>query len=125
MRSILIVEDENDIREALGEFLESEGYQVHLTRNGQEALDALASGLKPAVILCDQTMPVLSGLELRKKLLSEPRWATTPFVLLTANNQPLRGVTVDVRLAKPIQLSLLLDTLNTLSNPVASGSRNA
>jgi CheY-like chemotaxis protein len=59
-KSILIVEDEADAREALSEFLEANGYTVDCASNGLAALDEIKSK-KPSLILLDLKMPVMDG----------------------------------------------------------------
>ncbi|MFZ9595610.1 MAG: response regulator [Bdellovibrionia bacterium] len=66
MNTILVVEDEQDIRMALQLYLESEGYQVQTASNGQEALEALTKQGLPNLILLDMKMPVMNGWEFAK-----------------------------------------------------------
>jgi CheY-like chemotaxis protein len=62
VESILIVEDDADLQEALSEALEGEGYRVRSARNGQEALEELALDEdQPNLILLDLVMPLMNG----------------------------------------------------------------
>ncbi len=60
MKSVLIIEDNNDIRENTAEILELAGYKTFTAENGKKGVD-IASREKPAVIVCDIMMPELDG----------------------------------------------------------------
>lgn len=61
--SVLIVEDDADLREAYVMILQSEGIDVHAAQNGKEALDILEKKGDPGIIFLDLRMPVMDGLE--------------------------------------------------------------
>ena len=61
LSTILIIEDDADIRDSLREALQSEGFTVHTSTNGAEALDAIEDGLRPRLVLLDLLMPVMNG----------------------------------------------------------------
>jgi two-component system cell cycle response regulator DivK len=84
-RPVLVVEDHDDTREMVQEFLQLNGYAVVAARNGAEAL-ALLGRAAPCVILLDLTMPVMDGPTFVRGLrhLPDPEVANTPIVLLTA-----------------------------------------
>ena len=65
MRSVLIVEDDNDIREIMVELVAHHGYEPRAARGGQEALDLLNNGQcdEPCLILLDWALPLMSGKE--------------------------------------------------------------
>ncbi len=78
---VLVVDDEENIRELLRESLEDEGYRVSLAKNGQEAVEK-ARALKPDTILMDVKMPVMSGMDAFLKIKeSQP---DLPVIFLTA-----------------------------------------
>ena len=78
---ILVVDDEENIRELLRESLEDEGYRVNVAKNGQEAVEK-ARALKPDTILMDVKMPVMSGMDAFLKIKeSQP---DLPVIFLTA-----------------------------------------
>ncbi len=62
-KTILIIEDNHDLRVCLRHHLESEGYKVISATNGKDALKILESGLVPKVIVLDLQMPLMSGEE--------------------------------------------------------------
>lgn len=81
--SVLLVEDHADLRDMLTVFLENEGFSVQTATNGMEALQRLAAA-RPAVILLDLMMPVMSGDEFRTRQLADPRYADVPVICITA-----------------------------------------
>ncbi len=85
MASLLITEDDDDIRTDLAELLDTRGYQTSTARNGLEALDLLHSGARPDLILLDLMMPVMDGWQLRRVLLEEPELAKIPVLLVSSS----------------------------------------
>lgn len=105
--TVLLVEDDDDIREDLAALIEDRGYRVVTAVNGSEALDKLSSMPLPSLILLDLMMPVMDGWQLRAALLERPKLASIPVVLLSgvadleAQAQSLDAVAY---LRKPIAL---------------------
>jgi signal transduction histidine kinase len=83
MKKILILEDEQSIRENVVELLEDEGYLVFDASNGQDGV-ALAIDTVPDLIISDVMMPLLDGYGVLKAVRAHPPLATTPFIFLTA-----------------------------------------
>jgi CheY-like chemotaxis protein len=111
-RSVLIVEDDDDIRISLAESLALYGYEVALARDGQEALDRLRSGLpQPRLILLDLMMPGVDGWQFRAEQEKDPRLSEIPVVVLSA----VEGITpsgVKEHLTKPVDMAVLLSTVD-------------
>ncbi|MFD2872942.1 response regulator transcription factor [Mucilaginibacter ximonensis] len=84
MRTILLIEDNNDIRENTCELLELEGYNVIFALNGKTGL-TLASQHLPDLILCDIMMPEANGYEVFAGLQAAPATRAIPFIFLTAS----------------------------------------
>jgi CheY-like chemotaxis protein len=108
---ILIVEDDFDIRDALMQILEEEGYGVRGVANGQEALDLLAREPAPKLILLDLMMPVMNGWQFRAEQLKNPRLAGVPVLVISADPhlQPkAESLGAAGLLKKPISLDELL-----------------
>jgi CheY-like chemotaxis protein len=107
---VLIVDDDPDIRDAMGECLRYEGYDVHSAADGRDALDRLEYGLRPAVILLDLKMPVLNGFDVLEALKSRPEWKSIPVVIVSANRgyeaEDLSGAVSILR--KPVNVDRLL-----------------
>ncbi|MEG3929581.1 EAL domain-containing response regulator [Microcoleus sp. D3_18a_C4] len=82
MKKILVIEDEQLIRENILKLLKAEGFDVTGAENGAQGLNAAVSNL-PDVILCDVMMPELDGYGVLVALRSNPVTATLPFVFLT------------------------------------------
>ncbi len=85
-RSILVVEDEEDIRELVSYTLLKEGYQVASVATGEEAL-ALAQAQPPDLILLDLMLPGIGGLAVCQQLRSQPDTAHIAIVMLTAKGE--------------------------------------
>ncbi len=112
MASVLVVDDEDAIRDLLTLILEGEGYEVRLASNGEEALVA-AERQPPDVILLDIKMPGMSGVEFaqRYNLAPGPR---APIVVVTAAREvedTVADVDVCAFLAKPFELQSLLEAV--------------
>jgi CheY-like chemotaxis protein len=106
---ILIVDDDTDLREVLGELLAEEGYPTRLCANGRAALDALREGARPRLILLDLMMPEMNGWQFRQEQLRDDALREIPVVVMTANrvidDSALGGAEV---LEKPVGLAEIL-----------------
>ena len=108
---VLIVEDDDGIRECLTEVLEDEGFETLTARNGQEALDLLRrQGTTPAVILLDLMMPVMNGWEFRQRFDGDDSIAHAPVIVMSAL-APDDGLPSAAWLQKPLALEKLLSTI--------------
>jgi CheY-like chemotaxis protein len=111
---ILIVEDDADMRESLGEILQLEGYRVFGAANGKEALNHLSQADAPCLILLDLMMPVMSGWEFREQQRQDPRLAQIPVAVLTGVRNSAEQI-LDLGAVgyfqKPVDLSALLATV--------------
>jgi CheY-like chemotaxis protein len=112
---ILIVDDDEDIREVLALILQAEGHRVEVASDGLEALDRLRGGPAPSLILLDLMMPRLDGEGLMKLLARDSRLAHIP-VCIISGHQDAREKASQLGaagcLVKPIeleQLSALID----------------
>lgn len=115
-RSIMIVDDDDAIREALEDVLSDEGYEVVGMSDGQQALDYLRAAERPSAILVDLWMPVMDGWKFLDVLLEDPRLGRIPLVVLTAaRDQRARDLRVAEVLTKPVQLQQVLATLERLT----------
>jgi CheY-like chemotaxis protein len=111
---ILVVDDNEALRENIAECLEGEGFHVALAADGPGALDQLSRDPLPGVVLIDMMMPGMSGPELVSRIRNEPRLAGLRVVLATGM-VPARGaVNVDAVLTKPFGVGELLDTVRPL-----------
>jgi CheY-like chemotaxis protein len=114
-KTVLVVDDDDGIRQALAQALDEEGYHVVTADNGRTALACLARlPAPPAVILLDLMMPVLDGRGFLLERAREPAWANIPVVAITADGRAFsEAATLGAQaiLAKPIPLAKLLATL--------------
>lgn len=110
-KEILIIEDNLDAAESLGEVLALEGYQVALAHDGAEGV-AKARELWPDAILCDIGLPGIDGYEVARTLRSDPAFASVLLVALTGYAQPedqqkAREAGFNAHVSKPPDLSVL------------------
>ena len=120
-KSILIVEDDADVRGALTAVLEGEGYHVVEAAHGQEALQHLrADAAGFCMILLDLWMPVMNGWEFRAEQLKDPTLAEVPVIVVTADHAAAKS---DTKLAaveymtKPIEVDYLLQQVEHYCRP--------
>jgi len=113
-RTVLVVDDDELVRESLSLALELEGYTAVQAAHGIDALLALRTGARPAVILLDLEMPVMPGWEFRERQLADPALADIPVVVVSSSH---RQVSATRRLAKPFDLDALLRTVRELGGP--------
>jgi two-component system, chemotaxis family, chemotaxis protein CheY len=112
--TVLVVDDEGDLAEALAEFLGDDGFHVVTATDGQTALDHLRRGLRPCAILLDLMMPRMNGWEFRREQLADQEIREIPVVVVTAAqlDAASRAQLGDVDLvAKPPSLPVLLAAL--------------
>jgi len=114
-REVLVVEDDNDLRESLTQALSDHGFAVTPASNGQQALDLLRGGARPAVILLDLMMPVLNGWELRDALRDDPQLADIPQLVISAYmdeaEQHVLSLPADDCIRKPFHIRVLIDAI--------------
>ena len=126
-KRILVVDDDPDIVDYLGLFLEDHGYEVSSANRSSSALAALDEVVPDAVIL-DVVLPGRSGLDLLVTIRRHDRWSSVPVVVLTGNDSIVedngrtylmgydleRGA--DCVLAKPVDQEALIECLAKLTN---------
>lgn len=83
MPNILVVDDHEEIREALSEILEEEGHDISQAVDGLDALKAINKS-RPDVVLPDIAMPRMDGLETLQRIKSQPELADIPVIMVTA-----------------------------------------
>lgn len=108
---ILIIEDDNDIRELIRLQLQLQNYQVSVAQNGQEAKN-LYNNNQYDLLLVDRMLPDTSGLEICRELRSSSATAKTPIILVTALAEPqniIEGLDAgaDDYITKPFDINIL------------------
>ena len=110
-KSVLIVEDDDDVRGALATYLEAEGYAVLEASDGAAGLQALRSG-SVCLVLLDLWMPGMNGWEFRAEQVKDAALADVPVVVITADQAAARraaALGVSGCMTKPIEFPELLD----------------
>ena len=111
-KTILIVEDHEDVRDALAQLLHDDGYQVEVAATGLEALDKLRWGLRPSCVLLDLQMGVMTGWDFRSEQRRDPALATIPVVAMTAGYWKAQDLSDFAdRIDKPIDTGRLRELL--------------
>jgi two-component system chemotaxis response regulator CheY len=111
--SVLIVEDNDDVREVLAFYIAREGYGVETARDGAEALDKMRVAL-PCIVVLDLAMPGMTGVEFRHAQLADDALKEIPVLVCSA--------TIDVRESaeklgavafaeKPVEVATLMATI--------------
>jgi two-component system response regulator CpxR len=122
-RTILLVEDDACLREAIEDFLEQHGFDVIPASNGKQALDFLAMDRPPDVIILDLMLPLVTGWQVLENVRRDPRYDHMPVVVLTGVSQD-RPVGATVVLHKPFPPEHLVreveGSFGVLENPSAS-----
>ncbi|WP_020595145.1 response regulator [Spirosoma panaciterrae] len=115
MKTILLIEDNDDIRENTAEILELAGYTVQTANNGKVGVE-MALAVRPDLIICDIMMPVLDGYGVLHIVNKNPELASIPFIFLTAKSERTdfrKGMELgaDDYLTKPFDESELLSAV--------------
>ena len=108
---ILVVEDDEDMLAAFLGVLDASGYAATGACHGQQALDKLAGGLRPCLIVLDLMMPVMTGWELDEKLAADPVLSSIPVVFVSAGGVPRPTTRTSTYLKKPVPLAVLLKAI--------------
>jgi two-component system alkaline phosphatase synthesis response regulator PhoP len=117
-KTILIADDEPDILEILEYNLAAEGFAVLKAKNGDEALD-MAKAHQPDLIILDVMMPRKTGMDVCQILRSQPQYASTLIIMLTALSDEanhIKGLEMgaDDYISKPISPKILISRVNAL-----------
>jgi CheY-like chemotaxis protein len=114
-KTILLVEDDLDIRDVVQEVLEEQGHDVVPARTGRQALEFLAldSHSPPDLVILDLMMPIMTGWQVLETIRRTPQLADIPVVVVTAATQD-RPLGAQAFLRKPFDISDLLETIRRL-----------
>ncbi|MCB9727112.1 MAG: response regulator [Deltaproteobacteria bacterium] len=118
MKTILLADDEDNLRTLIHMTLSDPRYRVVEARNGAQALE-LTQELTPSLLVLDWTMPCLDGIEVTRALRADAKSSGIPILMLTANGgesdvELARSVGVSEYLTKPFSPLELLDTVERL-----------
>lgn len=111
-QSVLVVEDDQAIREIMVDVLETEGYQTFAASNGQEALDLLHEIAKPCLVLLDMMMPIMNGREFLDRVMEDAYLAPIPVLVVSAiaDKTDVSGAVGFVK--KPVDIDVVLNVVN-------------
>lgn len=115
---ILIVDDEDDIREFIGYNLRHEGYDVYTAENGAEALEIIGS-VRPHLVLLDMMMPIMDGRQTCEKIRQIPELKDTMIVFLSAVQEEQCQLDsyqagADDYITKPVSMRVLCSRVNAI-----------
>lgn len=121
-KTILIIDDSTSLRQVVQITLKGAGYDVVQAENGKDALDKLAGGVKPSLIICDVNMPIMDGITFVKEAKSLPELKFTPIIMLTteaAEEKKLQGQMAGAKgwLVKPFRPEIMLKAVQKLILP--------
>lgn len=118
--TVLVVDDDEDIRFAMSDTLEAEGYRVLLAEDGLDALAKLrAGGERPHLILLDLMMPNMDGCGFCAAKQQDPQLSAIPVVIVSADarvSQKAAELGVAGCLAKPVRIAELVATIERFSS---------
>jgi CheY-like chemotaxis protein len=116
MKTVLVVDDELDIAEAVKAILEEEQYRVITCPNGREAIKCLQES-KPDLAIVDIMMPVMNGYETIKAIRQQPPFEKLPILIMSAITPSVKAKEYEWEgfLKKPFSLKDLLDQVRRLA----------
>jgi DNA-binding response OmpR family regulator len=123
--ALLIVDDDDDIRDDLAAILQARGFHPVVARNGADALSITADhGIKPSVILLDLVMPVMDGVEFLNRQNDVAMLSGVPVIVVTAQRDRARHLPDQVFavLEKPFSLRVLLHLIEDVCGSIAWSS---
>ena len=111
--SVLVVDNDDYVLNALEMFVRAAGYDVITAESGTEALE-IAAVKRPAAILCDAVMPGMSGADVLENLRHAPTTSGIPFIMMSAYDESRAGVPeMDGFLSKPFQMREMVSVIET------------
>lgn len=116
-RKLLIVEDEEDIREILKEFFEGEGLTVFTAVHGEDALRVLDQVGPVDLVLLDLMMPIMSGEEFVERKKRDLRYRETPVVIMSADHHTQKkaeALEINHFMRKPLELNSLINMMERI-----------
>lgn len=115
-QSILVVEDDDDIRSAIVDLLETEGYSTESAINGKDALEKLSIIPKPCLVLLDMMMPIMNGREFLDKVMKDSHLAPIPVLIVSAVADKTNTEGSVGFLKKPIDIEVVLKVVGQYCN---------
>ena len=110
--TILVVEDDDDIRNAIVDLLETEGYITESAINGKDALDKLSQIDRPCLVLLDMMMPIMNGRQFLDTVMKDSRLAPIPILIVSAVADKTNTEGSVGFLKKPIDIDVVLNVVS-------------
>jgi len=104
---ILVVDDDEGVREAMVNVLEAMGYSVASAINGKEALAYLREAATPDLIISDLAMPIMDGRQFRREQVKDPRLAKVPVIVVSALSDQT-DIDANEIFIKPVDVDIFL-----------------
>jgi len=104
---ILVIDDDEGVREAMVSILQVMGYSVASAINGKDALDYLRRAATPDLIISDLAMPIMDGRQFRREQVKEPRLAKIPVIVVSALSDQT-DIDANEIFIKPVEVEILL-----------------
>ena len=125
--TILLVEDDLDLREEIAIALDRAGYRVIMARHGGEARSWLEhEPLRPDLILLDWMLPVVDGITFLTQLASDPRYSRVPVIVISAiaTTATIPRLCVERVVPKPFRLRYLIDLVDSYTGRGKASTRS-
>jgi CheY-like chemotaxis protein len=117
-KNVLVLEDDDDVREEIIGALERHGYLACGARDGREGLELMRRTVpRPSVILLDWMMPVMDGMGFLGHQASDPRFSSIPVVVVSAvaNMTRIPTLCVSAVLGKPVRVRTLIEVVDRMA----------
>ncbi len=120
MIDLLLIEDNSDFLTVLREAIEINGHRARIAHDGEEGLAYLEEGFRPAIIVCDISLPHMNGLEFLRRLRANPDWSKVILIAMSGNQDFKReALTLGANyyLVKPFSFIDLFDIMAQVEPP--------
>ena len=109
--TIVLIEDDEGIRDTMAALLEDEGYVVLQATNGAEGLERVRAADRLCLVLLDLWMPVMNGWQLLAEMRADERLSEVPVVVISAAGEQPPPFGAAAFLRKPVRLEALLEAV--------------
>jgi len=127
LSTVLIVDDDPSTRLVMRMNLERDGHEIVEAGHGENALELIQPSRLPDIVTTDLRMPVLGGMELIRRLRSEPSTATIPIIVVSSETDALRDLPaaglVDAIVAKPFDAGKFVECVRGVAKSAVNGAR--
>jgi CheY-like chemotaxis protein len=120
-KTVLLVEDDLDIRDSLQDLLEEEGYDVVPASHGKQAIEflELSRQCRPDVVILDLFMPLVTGSQVLEAMRRDPSLAKIPVIVISATSHTEKPPGAAAFIKKPIALDHLFATVREFARQSA------